>query len=141
MKSMHRHPDVPSAGAAQQGTSLIELMIALLVLAIGVLSVAQLFPTGSRAQVRDRMLSTANFYTQDKLEELRSLPWTDAALTAGRHPSGTATEALGTSGQWKRFYQVTDMAAPLDNLKLVVVTVSWTVVHTSSVSAQTYIRR
>jgi len=48
---------------------------------------------------------------------------------------------LGTSGQWQRFYQVTTMASPLENLKLVTVTVQWTYMGARSVTATTYVRR
>ena len=48
----------PSFVPAERGSTLIELMIALVILAIGLLAVNQLFPAGTRAQVRDRMLAS-----------------------------------------------------------------------------------
>ena len=138
---MNRNSGFAAAVRTEGGASLAELMIALVVLSIGIMAVAQLFPASSRGQLSDRMRSTATLYAQDKLEELRALPFTDAALTAGRHPAGTATEALGTSGRWQRFYTVTNMAAPLDNLKQVVVQVNWTSTRSAFVTTQTYIRQ
>jgi type II secretory pathway pseudopilin PulG len=120
---------------------MIELLFALVLLAIGVLAAAQMFPAGSRAQNRDRMLSTGNYYSQDKLEELRALGWDDAALSAGRHPEGTGTEALGERGAWQRYYEVTQLTAPMDNLKKISVVVRWRTTRTDSVSATTYVRR
>lgn len=122
----------------ERGTTLAELMIALVVLAVGLLAVAQLFPSASRGQVQDRMLTTANYYAQEKVEDLVNLAWNDTRLDVGRHPGGTATEDLG---QWERFYTVTQLAAPLDNLKKVTVTVTWTFQGNRSVNATTYIRR
>ena len=122
----------------ERGTSLAELMIALVVLSIGLLAVAQLFPAGSRGQLQDRMLTIANYYAQQKIEQFVNLPWTDTALDPGRHPAGTATENLG---QWKRFYQVDVLAAPLDNLKRITVTVTWNIQGGRSVTATTYVRR
>ena len=122
----------------QRGTSLAELMIALVVLSIGLLAVVQIFPAGSRGQLQDKMLTIANYYAQEKLEGFVNRPWTDASLTAGRHPAGTATENLG---QWQRYYQVDVMAAPLDNLKRVTVTVNWNFQGARSVAATTYVRR
>ena len=122
----------------ERGTTLAELMIALVVLAVGLLAVAQLFPSASRGQVQDRMLTTANYYAQEKVEDLVNLTWTDTRLTVARHPAGTATEDLG---QWQRFYTVTQLAAPLDNLKKVTVTVTWNFQGNRSVNATTYIRR
>jgi type II secretory pathway pseudopilin PulG len=122
---------------AERGTSLAELMIALVVLSIGLLAVAQLFPAGSRSQVQDRMLTTANYYAQEKIESFVNLPWNHTSLTAGRHPAGTATEKLGA---WQRFYVVEVMDPPLDNLKKITVTVSWTFQGNRSVTATTYVR-
>jgi prepilin-type N-terminal cleavage/methylation domain-containing protein len=69
-------------------------MVALVVLSIGILAVAQLFPAGSRGQVQDKMISTANYYCQQKIEELMNVPWSDTRLDAGRHPA-VATERRG----------------------------------------------
>lgn len=126
---------------AERGASLIELMIALVVLSLGILAVAQLFPAGARAQLGDRMSTSASNYAQEKLEELNRLTWSDPALTNGRHPAGTATEALGTTGKWQRFYVVSTLPAPLDNLKQVTVTVGWTFMGDRNVQSTTYLRR
>ena len=137
--SARRPASFPTAPA--RGATLVELLVALVVLAIGVLAVAHMFPAGARGQLRDRMVTAGGNYAQDKIEELSTLDWADAALSAGRHPGGTGTEALGGSGRWGRYYSVTQMAAPMDNLKKVAVTVRWTVVRTDSVTATTYLRR
>jgi len=133
--------DLVATRPAERGASLIELMIALVVLSLGILAVAQLFPAGARAQVSDRMMTSANYYAQEKLEELNRLAWSDPALTVGRHPPGTATEALGATGKWQRFYLIEALPAPLDNLKKVTVTVSWTFMAARSVQSTTYLRR
>lgn len=124
------------------GFSLVEVLIALIVMAIGIFSVARMFPVGARNQVQDRLTVGANDYVQEKIEYLRGLSWSSADLTEGRHPSGTATESCG-SGRWQRFYVVTTMASPLDNLKKVDVTVTWSGagVQGRSVTMTTYVRR
>ena len=136
---MTRDPRTPHP--EQRGASLIELMIALLVLSLGILAVAQIFPAGARGQLQDRMMTSGGYYAQQKLEELNRLAFSDAALTDGRHPPGTATEALGSTGKWKRFYDVSTLPAPLDNLKKVTVTVNWTFMGARSVQSVTYLRR
>jgi len=135
MRIPHPHP-----AHHQRGTTLAELMVALVVLSIGILAVARLFPSGSSTQTQARMTNTANYYVQEKLEQLRGLSWADADLAAGRHPA-SGNESLGTTGQWQRFYEVTAMAAPLTNLKRVDVTVSWSFHGDRSVSSTTYVRR
>jgi type IV pilus assembly protein PilV len=130
--------------SSDAGFTLVEMLIALVVISIGILAVGQMFPNGSRAQVRDHLLTSANNYAQEKIEDLSVKTWNDTSLTAGRHPGGSATEALGSSGQWQRFYNVSVLGAPLDNLKRVDVTVSYGgagLDTTRSVIATTYIRQ
>jgi len=127
--------------ADERGTSLIELMIALVVLSLGILAIAQMFPAGARGQAQDRMVTAGSYYADEQLEQLNRLTWTDPALTTGRHPSGTATVDLGATGKWHRYYEVTNLPAPLDNLKRVTVTVTWDFMGTRSVQATTYLRR
>ena len=126
----------------ERGMSLIELMIALVVLAVGLLAVGQMFPTGARSQAQDRMLTSANYFAQEKLESLTGRSWSDPLLTDGRHPAGTATESL-ENGQWTRFYVVTTMTGKLDNLKKVDVTVNYQGAGRAPrvTTATTYVRR
>jgi prepilin-type N-terminal cleavage/methylation domain-containing protein len=131
----------PRIRTAERGVSLVELLAALMVISLGVLALVRLFPTGERNQVEDRLLTSANLYAQEKLEELGTASWTGNALTVGRHPAGTATEALGDNNTWQRYYEVEAMAVPLDNLKKVTVTVSWNFMGSRSVTATTYLRR
>ena len=130
------------APRSERGMSLVELMIALVVLAIGLLAVGRMFPTGARAQAQDRLVIGANYYAQEKVEALTGLSWSDAQLTDGRHPAGTAMDTLG-QGQWMRFYQVTTMTGTLDNLKKVDVTVNYQGSGRAprSITATTYVRR
>ena len=126
---------------AERGATLLELMVALTVLAVGVLAVAQLFPAGSRSQVRDRLRTEASQLAREKIEQLEVIDWMDPALVAGRHPAGGTMEKLGNVGALGRYYQVDPMAAPLDNLKRVTVHVTWNHVMACSVQAVTYLRR
>ena len=128
-------------GDSQRGTSLAELMVALVMLSVGILAIAQLFPAGARGQVRDHMATVGGYYAQQQLEVLNGVPWSDPGLTVGRHPAGAATEDLGTTKMWHRHYDVELMSAPLDDLKKVTVTVEWFFLGTRSVQAITYLRR
>jgi Tfp pilus assembly protein PilV len=51
--------------SSERGTTLAELMIALLVLSLGILAMGQLFPAGSRNQLQARMTTTASYYAQE----------------------------------------------------------------------------
>ena len=70
----------------QTGFSLVEVMIALTVLAVGVLATSVLFPRGTTRIREAKKISSASFAAQQVLEQLRSLPVNDAALSAGYHP-------------------------------------------------------
>jgi type II secretory pathway pseudopilin PulG len=122
--------------------SLVELMIALVVLAVGLLAVGRMFPTGARSQEQDRLVVSANYYAQEEVELLTGRNWADPLLTDGRHPAGTAVEVLA-NGQWTRIYQVTTLTGSLDNLKKVDVTVNYQGAGRASraVTATTYVRR
>ena len=128
--------------ADERGMSLIELCVALMVLALGILAVGRLFPAGARSQAQDQLLIRANYYAQEKVESLTGLSWADAAMLDGRHPAGTAFDTLG-SGQWLRSYQVTTMTGTLDNLKKVDVTVNYFGAGQTprAITATTYVRR
>jgi Tfp pilus assembly protein PilV len=129
------------ASRRERGTTLVELMIALVMLSLGILAIAQLFPAGTRSQLQNRLLTSASYYAQEKIETLSHTAWADSTLSVGRHPSGTSTEDIGTSGMWHRHYDVEQMPAPLDDLKKVTVTVAWTYRGARSVQAITYQRR
>jgi prepilin-type N-terminal cleavage/methylation domain-containing protein len=124
----------------QGGFSLIEVLFALVLISLTIMGVAQLFPSASRGQMRNRMLQGATYLAQEQLETLSNLTWNDASLTAGRHPAA-GTQPCGDGGHWNRYWQVASMAAPLDNLKLITVTVQWTIAgRADSVTDSTYVR-
>ena len=133
---------VPAQSRHEAGMSLVELMIALVVLSIGLLAVGRLFPSGMRAQKQDQLLVSANYYAQERLEMIGSQTWSDSTLTDGRHPSATTADTLGR-GVWTRYYTVTSLPGNLDNLKKVVVTVNYhgADIQQRSVTATTYVRR
>lgn len=123
-----------------RGFSLLELMVALIVLSIGVMAVARIFPAGTRGQTQDRMQSTASYLAQEEIERVTGLDFDDAELSAGRHPAGTAVEECGNNGHWSRWYEVEGVAPPLDDLKRVTVHVTWASAGGRSIVLSTYVR-
>ena len=131
---------LPPPVACERGVSLMELLIALTVFSIGVLAVSQLFPAGARGQMHTQLRTEAGQYSREKIEQLQALSWSDTALNAGRHPTGTATEKLTTVGTLARFYQVDSLTGFVD-LKRVTVNVVWWNVRRCTVQAVTYLRK
>ena len=125
----------------ERGITLVEVMIAILVMTTGVLALGRMIPAATHGQVSDKLLTQANAYAQQQVETLQVAYWSDPALTDGRHPAGAANEVLGATGTWQRHYDVATMAAPLDNLRKITVTVEWNYPDLRSVTATTYVRR
>lgn len=129
------------APSRERGIMQAELLFGLLLLALGVLAAARVLPVVERDEARERMCAAGNRCAQEKLEELRALPWDHAALAPGRHPGDTAVETIGGDAVLQRYYVVTPMSAPIDYLKAISVIVRWTTTHADSVTATTYVRR
>jgi len=111
-------PNATTRFTQERGITLVEILVALVVIAFVLLGIAQ-----------------------EKLEYLNTLSWGDAALIGGRHPT-TGAETCGDNNAWTRYWQVTTLGAPLDNLKKVTVTVKWTAgTFSDSLTSITYIRR
>jgi len=132
-------PAVQPPPVCERGISLIELLIALTVFSIGAMALTQLFPAGARSQMRTQLRTEAGQFSREKIEHLEALGWSDTALTAGRHPAGTATEKLTTTGTLARFYQV-DSLTGFTDLKRITVSVVWWNARRCTVQAVTYVR-
>ena len=122
-----------------RGFTLIEVMIAMVIFAIGILAMFSM-------QLKARNTNaTARVYTQeanwaiDRIEKLMRLPWTDANLTAGAHSvaAGSFTQATdgidndsdgeideaGESGPTDISWTVQD-GVPALNTKTIIITVT-----------------
>jgi prepilin-type N-terminal cleavage/methylation domain-containing protein len=128
--------------SAERGFSVIELMVALTVLGIGIIGLANVFPYGSQTQVKDRLRTSGADLAQQKMEQLRTVAWSDANLTDGTHPSNTGrTLTLSSEGNFNRLWFVTTQAGTFSDMKLVTVRVRWTYPRPDSVDLTTYFRR
>ncbi len=99
------------------GFTLVEVMVAMTVLAVGLLFISGMVPTAytniSGSGVDTRSLN----FAQERMDELRIEPWTSAALTAGSH-----ADTAPASG-YTRSYTVED-STPMTDVKRVTVTVT-----------------
>jgi len=73
----------------KDGFSLIEVLIALTILAIGLLAIASLQVTSARGNFFSNSLMQATYVAQDRLEFLKNLPFSDSLLSTENHVDGT----------------------------------------------------
>jgi type IV pilus assembly protein PilV len=134
-----------SMNLKEKGFSLIELMIAMIVLGIGILALIQMQVAAMNGNLSANQMTTAITLAQDEIEQLKRLALTNAALTdsdAGNNANLTTTpnaaslehtdannpidERGGTTGlrRYHRCWNVADNT-PTQGAKTIVVFVFW----------------
>ncbi len=105
---------------SEKGIGLIEIVIAMLIFAIGITAAIRTLPVSNAATTRARNLTMATNLAQEKIEELMGAPFNDADLTAGVHNDpDNPLERIFT-----RTWNVTDNT-PVADMKTVTVTVTY----------------
>src|SRR5258705_11601519 len=94
------------------GLTLVEVLIALVVLTVGILAIARILPAGSRSELAARMQTVGCQYANETFEKVRTLPRTDPALSLGRHPA-TGFDTLPTS--WRPRFVGVQLPSPPDS--------------------------
>jgi Tfp pilus assembly protein PilV len=117
-------------------------MVALTVLGLGILGLANVFPLGSQTQMKDRLRTSGADLGQQKMEQLRLLGWSDPDLADGTHPTASGeTLTLQDDGIFNRRWIVATQAGTFSDMKKVTVRVRWTVLRPDSVELVSYFRR
>lgn len=102
----------------KKGFTLIEVMIGLIILAIGLLAIAGMQIASTRGNSSSKNLTQATYVAQDRLEFLRNLSLTSPQLQAGNYNDGSVT----ISGVlFNRSYTV----AANGNLITITYTITW----------------
>ncbi len=101
----------------EKGFSLIEVLISLIVLAVGLLAVADLQIFSIKGGSASNHVTQATILAQNRLEELRSLPYDDSLLTQGQHEEGSLSGTI-----FSRAHDVADLS---NTMKTVTATVRW----------------
>ncbi len=89
-------PTKPRASGRDAGFTLIEVLVGLVILAIGLLAIAGMQLTSVKGNFFSSNLTQASVLAQDRLEVLRSLAWGHADLTGGTHNEGTIPNTIFT---------------------------------------------
>ena len=111
----------------EKGFSLIEVLIGLIILAIGILAVAGMQITSIFGTSFSNNITQASVIAQDRLEFLKGLPLTDVRLDTNNYPNDI------TVGIFTGSYQANRNVTP--NFVNIIYTISWlekSVPHTVS---------
>ena len=116
----------PRVGASEHGSTLIEVLVAVLILGGVIVSFAVATMSARRSGDTSRFEAEATTLAIDKLEELRTLASSDADLSAGAHTDASnPLRPDGTSGGvYTRTWHVTD-ALPTPGMRRVEMRVRW----------------
>ncbi len=94
-----------------QGFTLIEVLVAIVILSIGILSLITMQTTGIKGNATANRITTASSWSADRIEKLFSLDWTHPDLTddTANGPAGlddTGATADGTATSPDTFYTI-----------------------------------
>jgi len=106
----------------QKGFTLLELLIALVILAIGLLGLAGLHIAAIKGNVSGFKLSAASAIAQERIEELKALDPASAALSAGNHAADGSVTVQGIV--YSRSYTIQDNT-PVTGTSTILFTISW----------------
>ena len=110
----------------QSGFTLLEVLIAISILTVGLLGVAQMQIMGIKGNYFSGNTTTVLALAEEKMEDLLGKSYSDAELTNGNHPdtNNPIDETGQAGGTYSRMWIVTDNT-PITDTKTVMVNVSW----------------
>lgn len=151
---MKKNPECLRLPASQKGFTLLEVLVALVILSVGLLGMASLTASVVRTNSFSDDFTTATALAQDKLEELINFSFADADLSDTSSTNNSTAGLLSTSdtdqqdannpidensnagGKYTRIWNIWDRTA---TRKDIAVTVYWTdnLGNTRSLSSST----
>ena len=105
----------------EDGFSLLEMLVAITILAVGLLGMAALQGTAIRGNALGMRNTEAIALIEDKIEEYKNTPYASIAETT----TAVTESNLGSGGQFTRKTTVT-INDPVPDTKTIAVEVSWT---------------
>jgi len=101
----------------QQGFTLVEALISFLILAVGLLAMANMQLTAMNVNTSARRMTEGTSIAKGKLEELMSLPFDDPNLVSGEETPAEPFSSLT--------WTVEDTPGGVANIKLITVRIEW----------------
>jgi type IV pilus assembly protein PilV len=117
-------------GLGGKGFTLTEVLIGLVILAVGILAIAAMQITSTKGSSFSSHLTQATFFAQDKLEYLKNLSYSDSNLSSGPHNEGILPGTV-----FSRQHHIVEDAG--NSMKTITVTVQWTGQGNHSISLST----
>ncbi len=104
----------------KKGFTLIEVLIALVILSFALLGLAGLMVQTTKNNSFSGLITEAATFAQDKLEELRATPWNNLALAGKDYP-----ESSSKVGYTRTWTVQPNAPSPDDKVRTISVTVTW----------------
>ena len=102
----------------KKGFTLTEILIGLVILAIGILAITAMQITSTKGGYFSNSVTRATILAQDKLEYLKNLSYRDSNLISGEHNEGPISGTI-----FSRQYTIVEDAG--NSIKTITVTIQW----------------
>jgi len=111
-----------------KGFTLIEVVIAMAVIAIGMFSMMSLIITVTKGNSHSKKVTTATTLAQDQMEQIKRLGFGNAILAQGTEDYGTMNKINGYTSDYNGYRRVTTVFTntPVAGMVTGSVTVHWT---------------
>lgn len=117
---------VKKSMSGQKGFTLLEVMIAVFLLAVAIMGTASLTTSVIKGNSSSQTLTTATTLAKDKIEELKASTYTTATEAASMWTGEDYATANGTvQASAAGSYYTRSWSAPGTNTKTITVTVTW----------------
>jgi type IV pilus assembly protein PilV len=118
-----------SSNRGQNGWTLIEVLVAVVILTVGLLAVGTMQISAIRGNFMGGNTSIALTLASEKMEDLLNRNYTDAALANGAHTEQVRDSGVvGAGGFYQRNWNIADTVTGTNNwptMKQMTVTVNW----------------
>lgn len=108
----------------KNGFSLVEFMIAMSILAIGLLAVAGMQSTAIRGNLLSKGTTSAILLGEKKMEEFKNTPYTSLTNGTFQDPNNPLTDIGGSGGRFNRSWTISTYSGST-NMRQITITITW----------------